>query len=135
MNREAMRQAKMKQVQTVPTAAIRHVENCLLLLHGCSDEDLAAPVWKKGSHECFSHQEQRAKYQRNKHSPLPFFFLADPNSLSLYLPAPLSMPDTAKEDLCLPKQPASAHRGPVLHSAILKSKGLLGPPTDCFHYQ
>lgn len=40
-----MRQAKMKQVQAVPTAAIRQVENCLLLLHRCYDEDLAAPVW------------------------------------------------------------------------------------------
>lgn len=69
MNRETMRQAEMKQVQTMPTAAIRQVENCLLLLHGRCDEDLAAPVLQKDSHECFSHQEQRAEYQRNKHPP------------------------------------------------------------------
>lgn len=83
MNHETMREAKMKQVQTVPTAAIKQVGNCLLLLHGCCDEDLAASVWQKDSHERFSQKEQRAEYQRNKHPPLPFFFLVDPNSLSI----------------------------------------------------
>lgn len=43
MNCEAMRQAEKKQVQTMPTATVRQVENCLLLLHGRCDEDLGAP--------------------------------------------------------------------------------------------
>lgn len=123
-----MRQAEMKQVQTMPTAAIRQVENCLLLLHGRCDEDPAAKGRQRDSHACFSHQEQRVEYQRNKYPPWPFFSIAGPSSFSLWFPALFSFLGTAEEHLCMPKQPASTCPGPACTVPFLLFKGLLGPP-------
>lgn len=135
MNREAMRQAAMKQVQTMPTAAIRQVENCLLLLHGCRDEDTAAPARQKDSHKYFSHQEQRAEYQRNKYAPWPLFSLAGPGSLSLWFPDPFPLLATAEEHLCLPEQPAGTCPRPVLQTAIPDIRRVVGAPKKDWQYR
>lgn len=85
----------------------------------------------------FSHQEQRAKCQGNKHPPLPFFFLTDLNpSLFIFQLHFLCWTQLKRISAFPSTQPApTMAQSCGQHCAILKSKGLLGPPTDCFHYQ
>lgn len=113
-----MRQAEMKQVQTMPTAATDRLRTvCFSFMDTVTKTQLH---WhsKRTLINVFLIRSKVQNIKRTKYSPWSFFSLAGPSSLSLLFPAPFFLQGTAEEYLFPSRQPASTCAGPVLHSVI-----------------